>query len=150
MPLNLLILLCPAACLQYASNVCGTSVAFFLSGLAYSRGGLPAAAAVGACFEAALLLGSAWYVASEEAAVTAGAAAGAAITGAGAGAAIIGAGAGAAVTAGDGAGAAVTGAGAGAAAKVAGALVIYAGVDRSSAPGISLLADTAWICANLS
>lgn len=58
-------------CLQYASNVCGTSAAFFLSGLAYSRGGLPAAAAVGACFEAALLLGSAWYVASEEAAVTA-------------------------------------------------------------------------------
>ncbi|WIA09730.1 hypothetical protein OEZ85_009109 [Tetradesmus obliquus] len=62
---------------QYASNVCGTSAAFFLSGLAYSRGGLPAAADVGACFEAALLLGSAWYVASEEAAVT-GAVAGAA------------------------------------------------------------------------
>jgi hypothetical protein len=56
--------------LQYASNVCGTSVAFFLSGLAYSRGGLRLAAAAGAAFEAVLLLGSAWYVATEDAAVT--------------------------------------------------------------------------------
>jgi hypothetical protein len=57
-------------CLQYASNVCGTSVAFFLSGLAYSRGGLRLAAAAGAAFEAVLLQGSAWYVATEDAAVT--------------------------------------------------------------------------------
>jgi hypothetical protein len=45
-------------------------VAFFVSGLAYSRGGLQLAAAAGAAFEAVLLLGSAWYVATEEAAVT--------------------------------------------------------------------------------
>lgn len=52
---------------QYACNVCGTSVAFFLSGFSYSRGGLPAAATVGACFEAVLLLGSVLYLASDAA-----------------------------------------------------------------------------------
>jgi hypothetical protein len=58
--------------LQYASNVCGTAAAFFLSGLAYSQGGLRSAAALGALLEAVLLLGSWWYLSSEAAAVTGG------------------------------------------------------------------------------
>lgn len=40
----------------------GTSAAFLLSGISYSRGGLAAAAAAGAAFEAALLAGSLAYV----------------------------------------------------------------------------------------
>ena len=51
--------------LQYACNVCGTSAAFFLSGLAYSRGGLPAAARVGVAFAAVLFVGSAAALAAE-------------------------------------------------------------------------------------
>lgn len=61
----LLLLLHLSPCIQYACNVCGTCIAFLLSGICYHYQHLFGAACLGAAFELVLLVGSLQYLTAD-------------------------------------------------------------------------------------